>query len=90
MQALQWDLKSQWTQHQGNLSYQVQISEKIAKGLQWWLLNQDWVSGRFLSLSPPELTVVMDASLLDCGGYLGEGEIRGLCRKLSFISISWS
>ena len=78
MRALQWDLKSQWQQHQGNLSDTVQISQETAKDLQWWLLNQDWPSGKPLSLPHPEVTVVTDASLLGWGGHLEEAEIRGL------------
>ena len=73
-----WDLKSQWAQHQWDLSNQVQISEETATDLQWWLLNCDWVSGRLLSLPHPDLTVVTDALLLGWGGHLGEVEIRGL------------
>ena len=34
MQVLQWDLKSQWQLHQGNLSNHVQISEETAIALQ--------------------------------------------------------
>ena len=34
MQALQWDLKSQWAQHQRNLSDLVQISDETAKDQQ--------------------------------------------------------
>ena len=78
MRALQWDLKFQWQQHQGNLSDLVQISEKTAKDLQWWLLNQDWPSCRPLSLPHPELTAVTDTSPLLWGSHLVEVEIRGL------------
>ena len=72
MRALQWDVKSQWQQHQGNLSNLIQESEETAKDLQWWL------SGRPLALPHPELTVVTDASLLGWGGHQGEVEIRVL------------
>ena len=34
MRAQQWDLKSQWAQHQGNLSDCVQISKETAEDLQ--------------------------------------------------------
>mgnify|MGYP002804845183 CR=1 FL=1 len=34
IKAMQWDLKSQWAEHQGNLSDLVQISEETAKDLQ--------------------------------------------------------
>ena len=78
MRALQWDVKSQWQQHQGNFSETVQISKDTAKDLQWWLLNQDWPSGRPLSLPHAEVTVVTNASLLGWVGHLGEVEIRGL------------
>ncbi|KAJ1198714.1 hypothetical protein NDU88_002553 [Pleurodeles waltl] len=77
MRALQWDLKFQWAQHQGNLTDVVQISERTAEDLQWWLVNCEWVKGRPLSLPQPDLTVVTDASLLGWGGHLGEVEIRG-------------
>ena len=33
MQALQWALKSQWTQHHGELSHHLQISVESAKAL---------------------------------------------------------
>ncbi|KAJ1178680.1 hypothetical protein NDU88_003922 [Pleurodeles waltl] len=46
MRALQWDLKFQWAQHQGNLSNMVQISEETAKDLQWWLSYPHWVHNR--------------------------------------------
>ena len=78
MWSLQWNLKSQWTQHRGNLSDSIQVSEKTAKDLQWWLLDHNWTSGRPLSMPNPELMVVMDASLLGWGGHLGEVEIREL------------
>ncbi|KAJ1093251.1 hypothetical protein NDU88_006356 [Pleurodeles waltl] len=77
MRALQWDLKFQWAQHQGNLTDVVQISERTAEDLQWWLVNCEWVKGRPLSLPQPDLTVVTDASLLGWGCHLGEVEIRG-------------
>ena len=35
IRALQWDLKSQWAQHQGILSNPVRISEETVKDLQW-------------------------------------------------------
>ncbi|KAJ1140863.1 hypothetical protein NDU88_007201 [Pleurodeles waltl] len=78
MQALQWDLKFQWAQHQRNLSDRVQISEGTAKDQQWWLSNRYWVDGRSLFLPQPDLSIVMDASFLGWGGRMGEVEIRGL------------
>ena len=57
MWALQWNLKSQWAQHQGNLLDSIQVSEETAKDLQWWLLDPSWTRGRPLSLPHPELTV---------------------------------
>ena len=70
MRALQWDLKSQWAQHQGDPSETIQVSEETAKDLQWWLLDRNWTGGRPLSLPHPELTLVTDASLLVWEGHL--------------------
>ncbi|KAJ1211174.1 hypothetical protein NDU88_006535 [Pleurodeles waltl] len=78
MRDLQWDRKFQWAQHQENLTDMVQISGGTVKDLQWWLVNCDWVKGRLLSLSQPDLMIVADASLLGWGGHLGKAEIRGL------------
>ncbi|XP_078497067.1 uncharacterized protein LOC144753171 [Lissotriton helveticus] len=78
MRALQWDLKFQWAQHQGNLSDHVLISEGTARQLQWWLTDRDWVNGRSLSLPQPEHVVVTGASLQGWGGHMGDAEIRGL------------
>ena len=45
MQALQWNLKCQWVQHQGNLSDYSQVSEEAAMDLQWWLLDHNQNTG---------------------------------------------
>lgn len=71
-------------QYQGILLDSIQVLEETESYLQWRLLDCNGTSGRPPSLPNADLMVVMEASLLDCGGHLGEVGIRGFWTSTEF------
>ncbi|XP_078520251.1 uncharacterized protein LOC144785006 [Lissotriton helveticus] len=75
MRALQWCLRRQWYQHNGDLRESVRISREAAADLSWWSVEGNLSQGKPFQLPP---SVATDASTLGWGAHLGDLEIKGL------------